>query len=116
MALPFVTVSSAAYDKLIEKEFFLTEKAGKLDGYLVAPHGATVSEKYPYADGHWLYKLRRKVRKTFSWQEAGQGNPRLSFAYSATSLSKYVWISTLRSRCMICSVGYFFGFQSSFSI
>ena len=41
--------------------FFLTEKAGKFDGYLVAPHGATVSDEYPDADGHWLYKLRQRV-------------------------------------------------------
>ena len=60
-ALPFGTVSSSAYTKLIEKMFFLTKKAGKLDGYLVAPHGATVSDEYPDADGHWLYKLRQRV-------------------------------------------------------
>ena len=60
-ALPFGTISSSAYTKLIEKMFFLTEKAGKLDGYLVAPHGATVSYEYPDADGHWLYKLRQRV-------------------------------------------------------
>jgi microcystin degradation protein MlrC len=60
-ALPYGTVSSSAYTKLIEKMFFLTKKAGKLDGYLVAPHGATVSDKYPDADGHWLYKLRQRV-------------------------------------------------------
>jgi microcystin degradation protein MlrC len=37
------------------------EKAGQLDGILVAPHGATVSEPYPDVDGHWLGELRRRV-------------------------------------------------------
>ena len=60
-ALPFGTVSSSAYTKLIERMFFLTKKAGKLDGYLVAPHGATVSGEYPDVDGHWLHKLRQRV-------------------------------------------------------
>tara|TARA_B100000809_G_scaffold176494_1_gene173897 strand:- start:299 stop:1777 length:1479 start_codon:yes stop_codon:yes gene_type:complete len=63
-ALPFGTVSSSAFAKLIEKMFFLTEKAGKMDGYLVAPHGATVSEEYPDADGHWLNELRNRVGST----------------------------------------------------
>ncbi|MEZ6125588.1 MAG: M81 family metallopeptidase [Planctomycetaceae bacterium] len=35
--------------------------AGPLDGILVAPHGATVSENFPDADGHWLSVLRSEV-------------------------------------------------------
>jgi glutamate-1-semialdehyde 2,1-aminomutase len=35
--------------------------AGPLDGVLVAPHGATVSELYPDADGAWLALVRRLV-------------------------------------------------------
>ena len=46
IALPFVTFSSATYAMLIEKKFYLTEKAGKMDGYLVEPYGATVSNVY----------------------------------------------------------------------
>ena len=35
------------------------EAAGPLDGFLVAPHGATVSELHPDADGFWLKELRQ---------------------------------------------------------
>jgi microcystin degradation protein MlrC len=41
--------------------FAQLERAGELDGVLVAPHGATVSEPYPDVDGHWLSELRRRV-------------------------------------------------------
>src|SRR5437764_10909200 len=37
------------------------DQAGKLDGVLVAPHGATVSQTYQDVDGHWLSELRRRV-------------------------------------------------------
>ena len=50
-----------AFDQLIKMMFSLVEKVGPLDGYLVAPHGATVSEQYPDADGYWLSKLRKKL-------------------------------------------------------
>jgi len=36
-------------------------KVGRLDGVLVAPHGATVSETIADVDGHWLSELRRQV-------------------------------------------------------
>ncbi|MDG1861577.1 MAG: M81 family metallopeptidase, partial [SAR324 cluster bacterium] len=78
-ALPFGTVSSSAYTKLIEKMFFLINKAGKLDGYLVAPHGATVSYDYPDADGNWLYKLRQRV---------GSGTPIIGTLDPHTNLSQ----------------------------
>ncbi len=37
--------------------FDALDKAQPLDGILVAPHGATVSEPSPDADGFWLERL-----------------------------------------------------------
>jgi microcystin degradation protein MlrC len=37
------------------------KQAGPLDGLLVAPHGATVSEAAPDADGYWLSEVRKVV-------------------------------------------------------
>jgi microcystin degradation protein MlrC len=41
------------------------DRAGPLDGLLVAPHGATVSENHPDADGHWLTRLRERFGSKF---------------------------------------------------
>src|SRR5215470_14395976 len=60
-ALPFGVIEAAAIERLLARMFAELDKAGKLDGLLVAPHGATVSEPYPDVDGHWLSELRRRV-------------------------------------------------------
>src|SRR3954470_23844247 len=60
-AVPFGVIQAAAIERLLEIMFAEVGKAGKLDGILVAPHGATVSEPYPDVDGHWLSELRRRV-------------------------------------------------------
>jgi microcystin degradation protein MlrC len=60
-AVPFGTIRASAFEQLLERMFHQIEAAGLLDGYLVAPHGATVSEAYPDADGHWLQRLRQLV-------------------------------------------------------
>jgi len=60
-ALPFGIVTAEAFDRLLEMMFRQLDQAGPLDGLLVAPHGATVSERYPDADGHWLRCLRQRV-------------------------------------------------------
>ena len=60
-ALPFGTIRAEDFSRLMERMFYLTERSGTMDGYLVAPHGATVSEEYMDADGHWLSELRRLV-------------------------------------------------------
>lgn len=57
-ALPSGTVSAACWDELMRRMFEQVEKHPDLDGYLVAPHGATVSESAPDADGDWLACLR----------------------------------------------------------
>src|SRR5438046_1452551 len=60
-AVPFGVIQSAAIERLLEMMFAELGRAGKLDGVLVAPHGATVSEPYADVDGHWLGELRRRV-------------------------------------------------------
>ncbi len=60
-ALPFGVITAEAFDRLLEMMFAQLDQAGPLDGLLVAPHGATVSERYPDADGHWLSLLRQRL-------------------------------------------------------
>jgi microcystin degradation protein MlrC len=60
-AVPFGVIEAAAIERLLATMFRELDKAGKLDGILVAPHGATVSETYSDVDGHWLGELRRRV-------------------------------------------------------
>lgn len=60
-ALPFGTVTVEAFDELTRRMFAALDEAGPLDGVLVAPHGATVAEDNPDADGAWLTQLRQRV-------------------------------------------------------
>src|SRR5437867_10063355 len=60
-AVPFGVIEAAAIERLLKTMFAELDRAGGLDGILVAPHGATVSETYPDVDGHWLSELRRRV-------------------------------------------------------
>jgi microcystin degradation protein MlrC len=60
-AYPFGTIEAEAYDKLIGLMLEELQHAGRLDGVLVAPHGATVSEAHPDVDGHWLSLVRHHV-------------------------------------------------------
>ncbi len=63
-ALPFGVIEQAAIETLFYRMFAeldMALAAGKLDGILVAPHGATVSKQYPDVDGHWLSEVRRRV-------------------------------------------------------
>lgn len=60
-ALPSGTISATDFDALLNTMLDAVRRAGILDGILVAPHGATVSEQFPDADGHWLSLLRHEV-------------------------------------------------------
>jgi microcystin degradation protein MlrC len=60
-ALPFGVVEKAAIERLIEIMLSALEAAGPLDGLLVAPHGATVSEPWLDVDGHWLSEVRSRL-------------------------------------------------------
>lgn len=60
-ALPYGVVDAAAFDELVRRMLAALDRAGPLDGLLVAPHGATVAENHPDADGHWLTRVRETV-------------------------------------------------------
>ena len=60
-ALPFGTIEPDAFETLMQTMLQQLNSAGRLDGLLVAPHGATVSRLFPDADGAWLSKVRSVV-------------------------------------------------------
>jgi microcystin degradation protein MlrC len=60
-AVPYGVIEASAIQRLLETMFAALDQAGKLDGVLVAPHGATVSATFPDVDGHWLSELRKRV-------------------------------------------------------
>jgi microcystin degradation protein MlrC len=60
-ALPYGVITADAFDELLRRMIAALDRAGPLDGLLVAPHGATVAENAPDADGHWLAAVRERV-------------------------------------------------------
>jgi len=60
-AVPYGTITAEAFAALLDVLFEQLDTVGPLDGILVAPHGATVSQAHPDADGYWLSELRRRV-------------------------------------------------------
>ena len=60
-AIPGGTVTAEAFDHVVQQMLGGLKAAGKLDGLLVAPHGAGVSEKHRDMDGHWLSLVRQQV-------------------------------------------------------
>jgi microcystin degradation protein MlrC len=60
---PSGEITEETCDALIQAMFEEIEKAGPVDGFLVAPHGANVgaTEEYHDLDGHWLKRLREQV-------------------------------------------------------
>ena len=60
-AVPYGTITKETFDQLVAMMFSELVRAGDLDGILVAPHGATVSQEHLDADGFWLAKLREHV-------------------------------------------------------
>ena len=60
-ATPGGTVSAEAYQLLLDDMMQELEKVLPVDGCLVVPHGAGVSEEFPDLDGHWLSLLRARV-------------------------------------------------------
>lgn len=59
--LPYGTMTADCLDALLSMMTAALDAAGPLDGLLVAPHGATVSERIADVDGHWLGFLRQRV-------------------------------------------------------
>ena len=60
-AIPYGRVTAEAFARLCEMLFDRLGAAASLDGVLIAPHGATVSESHRDADGHWMSELRARV-------------------------------------------------------
>ena len=64
-ALPYGIVAADAFDALLARMDAAIDRAGPLDGLLVAPHGATVAANHPDADGNWLTRLRQRFGRKF---------------------------------------------------
>jgi microcystin degradation protein MlrC len=60
-ALPYGALTTECFETLLVRMDAALALAGQLDGLLVAPHGATVCESIPDADGCWLEMLRGRV-------------------------------------------------------
>ena len=60
-ATPGGKLSKETFDHLSDELFSTLKKNLPVDGCLVVPHGAGVSESYDDMDGHWLSKLRSLV-------------------------------------------------------
>ena len=60
-AAPFGTVAAETFQHLVESLLRELERAGRLDGLLLAPHGAMVSESHSDGDGHWMARVRERV-------------------------------------------------------
>jgi microcystin degradation protein MlrC len=57
-ALPSGPIERGAFRQLLDRLGRALAAAGRLDGILAAPHGATVAEGAADADGHWLTLVR----------------------------------------------------------
>ncbi len=60
-ALPCGAITTETLEELLQMAFDGLDRAGPVDGVLVAPHGAAVCQSQPDMDGYWLTRLRRKV-------------------------------------------------------
>lgn len=64
-ALPYGPVQADAFDDLAGRIETRLDQTEQLDGLLVAPHGAMVSQRQPDADGYWLSQLRQRFGPRF---------------------------------------------------
>ncbi|HUZ58844.1 MAG TPA: M81 family metallopeptidase [Hanamia sp.] len=62
-ATPGGIITSETYNELLQKMVERLESILPVDGCLVVPHGAAVSETFADMDGNWLSLLREKVGK-----------------------------------------------------
>jgi microcystin degradation protein MlrC len=60
-ALPSGVIEAESFDRLVQTMLDELDRALPLDGLLVAPHGATVSETARDADGYWLRQVRQRL-------------------------------------------------------
>src|SRR3954465_15716469 len=57
-ATPSGVITAEPCDALVGMLLDELKRAGPLDGLLVSPHGAAVSEQHRDLDGYWLSKIR----------------------------------------------------------
>jgi microcystin degradation protein MlrC len=62
-ATPAGTITAETMATLVDRMLSIVAVTPDLDGILVAPHGAAVSQLAADADGYWLSKLREQVGK-----------------------------------------------------
>nr|MBI1232290.1 microcystin degradation protein MlrC [Cytophagales bacterium] len=62
-ATPSGTISAATAQRLLENMTDALVNSMPLDGLMVVPHGAAVSESFPDFDGMWLQRVRQIVGK-----------------------------------------------------
>jgi microcystin degradation protein MlrC len=60
-ATPAGTINASTWELLESSLLDALRKTPKLDGLLLAAHGAAVSQRYPDADGRWLSLVRHHV-------------------------------------------------------
>lgn len=60
-ATPAGTIDASTWERLEATLLNALRKSPKLDGLLLAAHGAAVSQQYPDADGRWLSLIRQHV-------------------------------------------------------
>lgn len=58
-ALPSGVIAADTFDELVECMLDHLDHHEPLDGLLIAPHGATVAENHPDADGYWMQAVRQ---------------------------------------------------------
>ena len=64
-ATPSGPVTAEALDAILEMVWQGLDTAGKLDGLLLAPHGAAVAENHDDMDGYWLSLVRERMGTGF---------------------------------------------------
>ena len=62
-ATPGGIITSETYNDLLQKMMEELDRILPVDGCLVVPHGAAVSEAFTDMDGHWLSLLRGRIGK-----------------------------------------------------
>lgn len=63
-AIPGGVITAKTYEYLLERMMKELEAVLPVDGCLIVPHGAGVSEAFEDMDGHWISILREKVGKS----------------------------------------------------
>ena len=60
-ALPSGRIPHETLEAILAMAYEELDRAGSLDGLLVAPHGAAVSDRHADMDGYWLGQMRQRI-------------------------------------------------------